>query len=363
MLINIYLSTFYLLLKKFIVSYFYIGSVRMKRFLIMLLLININFLVVDVKAASNPYKETSRFGTNCTWYAWKNAYERGGVTLPGWGNAKNWATDAQKSGYQVGDTPKSNSIMVNPNLTDWGHVIYVESVKGSKMYIWDTGEPCHDNTTKAYQDCIDATYDPVTDMYNNDEFIACYYAQPLSACEANAIQGGSIKYIYLDSAPKTTTKATTKKTTTTSTTTSTTKVKSNNTYLSDITIENINFDFNKDTFEYEINVDYQVDNITIDAIPDDENSIVQGFGQRELEIGENIIEIFVTAEDESQSTYVLKVNRSDKEEIPTTTKTIQEKKNNKLTKKDYIFIGGLISLLIVIGVIVLIIIKKRRRKL
>ena len=52
-----------------------------------------------VKAASNPYSKSSSYGTNCTWYAWQMAYEKAGITLPGWGNAKDWYQDAKKAGY------------------------------------------------------------------------------------------------------------------------------------------------------------------------------------------------------------------------------------------------------------------------
>ena len=44
-----------------------------------------SFIFIDnVKAVTNPYSQTGSYGTNCTWYAWKMAYEKGKVTLPGW---------------------------------------------------------------------------------------------------------------------------------------------------------------------------------------------------------------------------------------------------------------------------------------
>ena len=61
----------------------------MKKIKIIIFLLIINVLSISgVNAASNPYKQSGPYGTNCTWYAWKMAYEKAGVTLPGWGNAK-----------------------------------------------------------------------------------------------------------------------------------------------------------------------------------------------------------------------------------------------------------------------------------
>lgn len=325
----------------------------------MLLLISINFLLIDVNAATNPYKKSSSFGTNCTWYAWEQAYKRAGVALPGWGNANTWINYAKKAGYETGMTPKAKSIVVW-QWDKYGHVGYVEKVVGDKIYVWDSNSSCLDENYEPFKSCMDEAL-----MIDQEAQGRCYsqYAKSI-ACEYSAsywvTPGDLIGYIYLDSVPKTTTKVTTKKTMPSTNTTTTTKAKASNTYLSNIRIDNINFDFDKDTFEYEFVVDYDVASITINAITEDETSIVHGIGTRDLEVGENIIEIMVTAEDESQATYVLKVTRSDKEEIPTTTKIIQKKKNSKLTKKDYIYIAGFISLIIVVCVIVLIIIRRKK---
>lgn len=56
----------------------------MKKIKIIIFLLIINVLSVSVvSAANNPYKQSGPYGTNCTWYAWKMAYEKAGVTLPG----------------------------------------------------------------------------------------------------------------------------------------------------------------------------------------------------------------------------------------------------------------------------------------
>ena len=88
-----------------------------------------------VQAASNPYPLDGGHGVeagNCTWRAWQEAYDRLGIELPRWGDAKNWYANAQNSGYTVipwisGNYVPSNSIAVWNGSTGggFGHVAYV----------------------------------------------------------------------------------------------------------------------------------------------------------------------------------------------------------------------------------------------
>ena len=67
---------------------------------------------------------------NCTWYVWGRAHHRLGIKLPGWSAPANWCNDAGNSGYSVGTTPRTNSIIV------WQyHVAYVESWDGTNLQI------------------------------------------------------------------------------------------------------------------------------------------------------------------------------------------------------------------------------------
>lgn len=97
---------------------------------------------VSVSAASNPYGEWQTIGgvttRRCTWYAWKLAYERTGVALPGLGNGGQWYDNAKKYGYSVGSAAVANCIAV---WTDngYGHVGYVESVSNGKMRVLEGG--------------------------------------------------------------------------------------------------------------------------------------------------------------------------------------------------------------------------------
>ncbi len=92
----------------------------------------------SAQAASNPY---SGGNSNCTWYAWQRTYEKLGVALPNWGNAKNWYSNAKSAGYSVSSTAKADYIVVYgaSSVNSYGHVAYVESVSGSKMTISEGG--------------------------------------------------------------------------------------------------------------------------------------------------------------------------------------------------------------------------------
>ena len=133
--------------------------------------------ILNVYAASNPYSESGPYGTNCTWYAWKMANERAGISLPGWGNAKNWYNDAKKDGYEVGTTPRANSIIVWGGWTSYGHVGYVETVKDNILYVWDSTGPCVDRNDPEFIECMENGTSEETDKicYANAKRVACEY--------------------------------------------------------------------------------------------------------------------------------------------------------------------------------------------
>ena len=136
----------------------------MKKIKIIIFLLIINVLSISwVSAASNPYKQSGPYGTNCTWYAWKMAYEKAGITLPGWGNAKEWYSDAKNAGYSVGTTPKANSIIVWGGWTSYGHVGYVEKISGNTLYVWDSTGPCIDENDPTYKECMASSWCEDTD--------------------------------------------------------------------------------------------------------------------------------------------------------------------------------------------------------
>lgn len=74
----------------------------------------------------------------CTWFAWQQAYERKGISLPDWGNAVNWWQGAKNAGYSTGSTPQPDSIAVWSG-DYFGHVAYVTSVSGGNTFTVNEG--------------------------------------------------------------------------------------------------------------------------------------------------------------------------------------------------------------------------------
>lgn len=89
--------------------------------------------------------------------------------------------------------------------------------------------------------------------------------------------------------------------------------KSENSYLAhlEVNMEGLSPDFSRDITQYYLIVDLEVEEIEITAIAEDAKSEVSITGNRELEEGENIIYIVVTAEAGNTTTYVINVTKTD----------------------------------------------------
>lgn len=108
-------------------------------------------------------------------------------------------------------------------------------------------------------------------------------------------------------------------TTTTKTTTTTTKPKSDNNYLSSITIDGKEIEnFSKNTTKYFVDVDNSVKKVTIKAKQEDETAEVTIDGPNNLAIGDNEYTISVTSENESTKYYKIIITRADEEESSST---------------------------------------------
>ena len=96
--------------------------------------------------------------------------------------------------------------------------------------------------------------------------------------------------------------------------------KSSDTNLKSLEIEGItlNPEFNKDTLEYNVEVENNVEKININAKVNDNKSSVNGTGEKDLEEGLNSFEIIVTAENGATKTYTLKIIRKEKDPIKVT---------------------------------------------
>nr|WP_229726518.1 CHAP domain-containing protein [Mammaliicoccus stepanovicii] len=77
---------------------------------------------VAKKATRNYYTKNQ-----CTWYVFNKRTSAKRYIYSNWGNAKNWASAARRTGYRVGRTPMRGAIMQSTSGY-YGHVAYVEGV-------------------------------------------------------------------------------------------------------------------------------------------------------------------------------------------------------------------------------------------
>ena len=125
--------------------------------------------------------------------------------------------------------------------------------------------------------------------------------------------------------------------------------KNTNNNLSNLQIEGHSINFDKDTLEYLINVSSDVDSLDITANAEAGTSRVNIYGNNSFKEGENIVRVVVTAEDGSEKTYTIKVNKEAKEE--TVSEDTEETTEGSQLEKTIIII---LIILVVIGLIYLI---------
>ena len=81
------------------------------------------------------------YAGQCTWYVWGRVNEVNdgkytGYALPT-GNASSWFATARAKGFDVGSTPRANSIVVYNDASGYGHVAYIESINGENICFSD----------------------------------------------------------------------------------------------------------------------------------------------------------------------------------------------------------------------------------
>ena len=299
----------------------------MKKINLLLFIILISLFIPNAYAATNPYgkyQELYNIKTvRCTWYAWQQAYEIAGVALPGWDNAQTWYNSAKQAGYSVGRKAKPNSIAVWSSIDGYGHVGYVVSVEGDYMTTNEGGMVTEEN-----------------------EGI-------INGIQRSVTSDNLIGFIYLDDAPKNPTSSNNANSNNTSSGTQPNvdevvdveDEKSSNNYLSELTIDIENFNFDKNTTEYTLVVDNNTQIITISAKAEDEKAQVIGTGQKALKVGENKYTITVIAEDETKREYNIVITREEivEEEV---VETIEESKINSTII--YVVIGFISCLIIIL---------------
>ena len=85
---------------------------------------------------------------------------------------------------------------------------------------------------------------------------------------------------------------------------------SKNNYLSSLTVDGYTLspEFNRSVTEYTVTLDSNVEKINVSGTLEDNTASVEGFGEKQLTDGENIININVTSQSGNLLTYVIKAN-------------------------------------------------------
>ena len=292
------------------------------------LIIFFSFITLS-HASANPYgKYQDLYGVKtvrCTWYAWQEAYNNAGVALPGWGNAQTWYNLAAQAGFSVGQVAKANSIAVWSSSDAYGHVAYVVSVDSDGVYMTvnEGGMP----------DAVDS------------EGIIIGSRKSTSAANL-------IGFIYLSDAPKNNSNSTS------SNSSNTNNKLSSNKNITSLEIDIEDFSFDQNIFEYDLEVPYNKQIISIKGSPEDAKAIITGLGDKALQVGINTYPIIITAEDGSFIEYTINITRLEKE-IKTydTNKYVEEEnKNNNI-----ILIVGISSGVIILVIITGIVIYKKKK--
>lgn len=94
-------------------------------------------------------------------------------------------------------------------------------------------------------------------------------------------------------------------------TSKTTTKQTNSSLLKSLTIDGIELEFNKNTYDYTIEVENNIDKLILNYKAENKNAKVEKIGNEELVVGENKIELIVVNEN-SKNTYTLNIIRKDK---------------------------------------------------
>lgn len=122
-----------------------------------------------------------------------------------------------------------------------------------------------------------------------------------------------------------------------------------NASLENLAIENVilNPEFNSEIINYTAEVEKEVENLNILAVPQRENATVTINGGQNLNFGENVINITVLAEDGlTEKIYTVVVNRKGKEVV----EELREENNNDEGDKGNSIIWKIVGVIVVLGI-------------
>ena len=138
--------------------------------------------------------------------------------------------------------------------------------------------------------------------------------------------------------------------------------RSSDNYLKSLSMKESKINFDKDILNYTLEVPFHITKLNLSYILSDVKAKVDVKGNNDLVVGNNVITLLVTAENQTTKTYTLNVNRlKENEEVTTTTTTTTKKVDSPRGEKkgkSYnilffilgMFAGSILTLIVLFGI-------------
>lgn len=138
--------------------------------------------------------------------------------------------------------------------------------------------------------------------------------------------------------------------------------RSSDNYLKSLSMKESKINFDKDILNYTLEVPFHITKLNLSYILSDVKAKVDVKGNNDLVVGNNVITLLVTAENQTTKTYTLNVNRlKENEEVTTTTTTTTKKVDSPRGEKkgksyDILFFilgmfaGSILTLIVLFGI-------------
>ena len=167
-----------------------------------------------------------------------------------------------------------------------------------------------------------------------------------------------IGFIYLSDAPKNNSNSTS------SNSNNTNNKLSSNKNITSLEIDIEDFSFDQNIFEYNLEVPYNKQIISIKGSPEDAKAIITGLGDKALQVGINTYPIIITAEDGSFIEYTINITRLEKEiKTHDTNENMENEKNNNTDSNNTTLIVGISTGVIIVAIITGIVMYKKKKKI
>ncbi len=141
--------------------------------------------------------------------------------------------------------------------------------------------------------------------------------------------------------------------------------RSNDNYLKSLSITEGKIDFNKDVLNYNLEVPFNITKLSLNYVLSNSKAKIDVKGDNNLVVGNNVITLLITAENQTTRTYTLNVKRLKENEVSnttsTTTTTTTKKvsvQNNEKNNASYnllffilgVFVGAILTLITLLGI-------------